>query len=82
MYISGESFSLKPFSDIKDVHLFNKSPLSFSSTEGFDLETRQHLMNGIAKNSFKAFIGQLSDIDYSGQSSKEKWHDDVTQMLS
>jgi hypothetical protein len=40
------------------------------------------LMNGIAKNSFKAFIGQLSDIDYSGQSSKEKWHDDVIQMLS
>jgi hypothetical protein len=66
VYLSGESFSLKPFSSIKDVHLYNKSPLSFSSIDGFDLETRQSLMNGLAKNTFKAFIGQLSDIDYAG----------------
>ena len=43
-----------------------KPKFSFSADDGFDQETKQHILNGITLEIFEIFMGQLSDLDYIG----------------
>ena len=82
IFVSGESTSLSPLANLRNARLFQKPPLSFAAPDGYDLETRQHLLNGLKHNQFSVFVGQLSDIDYAGQQSKDKWSQDVSEMIT
>jgi hypothetical protein len=75
VYLTGES--LPAFEVDNKVRIIKKRPFSFSSPFAPDLETKQHLMNGLQLNQFSSFIGQLSDVDYAGQQSKDRTSVDV-----
>jgi len=53
--------------------VIKKPSFSFAVSDGFDLETKQHILNGFQLDSFDLFFGQLSDLDYVAHLSGGAW---------